>query len=233
MKDGSLYPTAVLCPDPPGAIPPLGTVKVVPENVGYRYGTKVMYVLYSLVHWLIIAISSNKFRFCLLVIHVEQPDFSMAKAQNPKKTHPNIKLTSPKQISERTKPMNHKKSIVIGTNDGCLSLFLTLAFVSFGIYWNNHKCNEMILGTACMNPPSAPEFTFLKSVWDGKPIPFGQKARYQCKDIEFWEYGELVKVNHRYFVSNQSITTIDVECLPGGNFKTPSVWPTCTDSEYH
>eukprot|EP00094_Tigriopus_californicus_P011789 TCALIF_11387-PA protein Name:"Similar to Svep1 Sushi, von Willebrand factor type A, EGF and pentraxin domain-containing protein 1 (Rattus norvegicus)" AED:0.18 eAED:0.20 QI:5/0.76/0.61/0.96/0.43/0.51/31/0/2019 len=180
--------TTVFCSNPPSAIPPVGTVEVVPEGADYRYGTTVIYSCGTARHFY--GKGSKPQEDTLeYFTYSSKPDFGTDKVYD---------------------------------------------FQEISCHWDKRWVPEPIfddcIWTACMNPPTPPHFTYLKSTWDGEPIAFGKTAPYKCDDVEVVEYGEVVKTINRYFVSNRSRTTTELECLPNGNFKIPIVWPTCTDT---
>lgn len=92
--------------------------------------------------------------------------------------------------------------------------------------------NVKFVVTMCTKPPTAPPESHLKENWDGKPVNFGDKVRYQCLPLkELDPFGNLKQYKPRFFSSDKTKDFIDVQCLNGGLFNEPRPWPECVDGQ--
>ena len=67
---------------------------------------------------------------------------------------------------------------------------------------------------ACMNPLTRPN---MGHDWNSSPVNFGDKVKYSC-------------LTGFYFANDRNQASISVECLNGGVWNNPIIWPECVNS---
>ncbi|XP_059084197.1 uncharacterized protein LOC131881370 [Tigriopus californicus] len=94
--------------------------------------------------------------------------------------------------------------------------------------WVPNYVKDECVWVACLNPPQPHTSFNLKPLWDGKPIAFGSKVKYECTpEISTNQLDGSIQMKPRYFRSNQTLSFMEVTCAPDGSFAVPQPWPTC------
>ena len=81
--------------------------------------------------------------------------------------------------------------------------------------WTEYDTLDKCIWVQCINPPQPPTSSNLKLIWDGNPVNFTHSVSYVCKDEDL------------YFEWDRDMQEYLVQCLHGGGWNAPDVWPVC------